>query len=170
MWGSAEMADMRCAFTYLAAQHCLDRQADVLVPHCEHCRGTRASPPPLPHHQWRRRRRGRRWARRSRGFLRGGRVHRSVGKQSQPKHLNVLSEKKIRYCQSETLSLWQRINLIESAQQSNIHNILINTMCIECISHIHIIQAWYSQPAAFKISSNFLPLQNLQNKSIKPTK
>ena len=146
------------------------RQAEVPVPRREHCRGTRVSPPRPPHCRRCWRRRGRRWAGMSLGFLRGGRVHRSVGKPSQPKHLNVLSEKKIRYCQSETLSLWQRINLIESAQQSNIHNILINTMCIECISHIHIIQAWYSQPAAFKISSNFLPLQNLQNNSIKPTK
>ncbi len=49
MWGSAEMADIRCAFTYLPAQHCRDRQAEVLVPRQEHRRGTRASPLPLPH-------------------------------------------------------------------------------------------------------------------------
>jgi hypothetical protein len=90
MWGSAEMADTRCAFTYLAAQHHRDRRAEFRVPRREHRRCTRAVR--------RRRRRGRRWAGRSRGFLRGGRVYRSVSEQSQPKHLNVLSEKVIRYC------------------------------------------------------------------------
>ncbi len=82
MWGSAEMADIRCAFTYLAAQppqHCRYRQAEGLVSRREHRRGTRASPPPPPHRRRRRRCRGRRWAGRSRGFLRRGRVHRSVG-------------------------------------------------------------------------------------------
>ncbi len=153
MWGSAEMADIRCAFTYLAAHHCRGRQ--VLVPRREHRRGTRASPPPPPHCQRWRRRRGIRWAGRSRGFLHGGssgRVHRSVGEQSQPKHLNVLQRKwseNACVCTrwSETLSLWQRRFLIESAQpyiQGNIGNILINTTCIECIFDIHIIQAWYS--------------------------
>ena len=29
MWGSVEMADIRCAFTYQAAQHCRDQQAEV---------------------------------------------------------------------------------------------------------------------------------------------
>ena len=31
MWGSVEMADIRCAFTYQAAQHCRNQQAEVLV-------------------------------------------------------------------------------------------------------------------------------------------
>ena len=43
MWGSAEMADISCAFTLPVAQHCLDRQAEVLVPRREHRRGTRAT-------------------------------------------------------------------------------------------------------------------------------
>ena len=52
MWGSVEMAGIRCAFTYQAAQHCRNQQAEVLV----HAGNTRASPPT----QLRRRRRRRR--------------------------------------------------------------------------------------------------------------
>ena len=31
MWGSVEMAGIRCAFTYQAAQHCRNQQAEVLA-------------------------------------------------------------------------------------------------------------------------------------------
>ncbi len=111
------------------------------MPCREHPRGTRAraSPPPPPRRQRRCRRRRR--GGRSRRFLRGEGVRRSVGEVSQPNHLIVLSEKVIRYClglhkmvqtylpptrrsiawvcthRSKTLSLWQMRILIESAQQ-----------------------------------------------------
>ena len=95
MWGSVEMADIRChgAFTY----HCRDQQAEVLVPRREHRRGTRASPPTLLLLLLLMRRRHR-WRGRSRGLHRGERVRRSVGEESQPKHVNVLSEKVIDLC------------------------------------------------------------------------
>ena len=68
----------------------------------EHRRGARASPP-TQRWWWRLRRRRhaagrrrrRRWGGRSRGLHRGERVRRSVGEESQPKHVNVLSEKVI---------------------------------------------------------------------------
>ena len=89
------MAGIRCALTYQAAQHCRNQQAEVLI-HAGNTVVARAHG-----------RRRRRWGGRSRGLHRrdGERVYRSVGEESQPKHVNILSEKVIDLCEGSSTRL-----------------------------------------------------------------
>ena len=163
MWGSVEMAGIRCALTYQAAQHCRNQQAEVLV----HAGNTIAARARLHRRSCccccggggvGMRRRRRRWGGRSRWLRRGERVRRSVGEESQP------CWRRIPIWNTETVakenSDWKCPTV-----HTNRGNILVNKMCFQSSFHIHMTQALYSQSAAFV---DFCHCK-IENKSTKPT-